>query len=182
MRVAPVETSFPFVSVHLLNVTGRPRVAHPGRLARGLTALVCVMNQAIYAAAATPFAAPEQVAPTSSTGGLLRVVVALLVVLGAVIVAARLARRVRGLSGGTNSVLEVLGQLPLGTRERAVLIRVGERQLLIGVAPGNVRTLHVFDDLVVPATTRGPANSPVAELATLNRASFKAMLLKSLGK
>jgi len=104
------------------------------------------------------------------------VIVALLVVLGAVIAAARLARRMRGLSGGTSSALEVLGQLSLGTRERAVLVRVGERQLLLGVAQGSVRTLHVFDDLALPpAASAGPA-------AAASAPSFKALLLKSLGK
>jgi flagellar protein FliO/FliZ len=137
--------------------------------------LVCVALQVPNCVWAAPFAAPEQVAPSSSSGGTLRVVVALLVVLGAVVAAGRFARRMRGFSGGTTSRLEVIGQLPVGPRERAVLIRVGEHQLLLGVAPGNVRTLHVFEDLPV---TREPASDP----ATPERPTFKSVLLKSLGK
>jgi flagellar biosynthetic protein FliO len=167
MRVAPGRVSFQYASHHHLKVPGRSHV---------VALLLGGAHQVLYAASSTPFAAPEQVVPSSSTGGLLRVVVALLVVLGAVIVAARLARRVRGLGSGTNSGLEVLGQLPLSARERAVLVRVGEHQLLLGVAPGNVRTLHVFEDQVVAPATPG------SESADTNRPSFKAMLLKSLGK
>jgi flagellar protein FliO/FliZ len=140
----------------------------------GLVALACSVSPLPCVMAATPFAAPVQVAASSSTGGLLRVVFALLLVLGAVIATGRFARRVRGISGGTSSALEIVGQLSLGPRERAVLIRVGERQLLIGVAPGSVRTLHVFDDAPVAR------ESTVAEVATAP--SFKALLLKSLGK
>jgi len=33
----------------------------------------------------------------------------------------------------------------MGTRERVVLLQVGETQLLLGVAPGRVQTLHVLD-------------------------------------
>jgi flagellar protein FliO/FliZ len=157
-----------------LNAIARRCLARPTRMLCGLAALACSVSQLPCALAAAPFAAPEQVAASSSTGGLLRVVVALLLVLGAVIAAGRFARRVRGISGGTSSALEVVGQLPLGTRERAVLIRVGERQLLIGVAPGSVRTLHVFDDAPVAR------DSTVAQVATAP--SFKALLLKSLGK
>lgn len=113
---------------------------------------------------------------THSTTGLMRVVIALLLVLGAIIAAGRLARRVRGVGGGSSSALQVLGQLSLGARERAVLIRVGEHQLLIGVAPGNVRTLHVFEQLLPLPQTSAPMDGAI------DRPSFKAILLKSLGK
>jgi flagellar protein FliO/FliZ len=159
-----------------LNVPGGIGLTRPGKLVAAWTGFACVVSRTIEAAASTPFAAPEQIASSSATGGFLRVIVALLVVVGVVIAAARLARRVRGLSGGTGSGLEVLGQLSLGTRERAVLVRVGERQLLIGVAQGSVRTLHVFDQPVLPtAAPDGPAT-------TSSTPSFKALLLRSLGK
>lgn len=139
-------------------------------------ATLCGAHQALCADAGAAFAAPVPLADTHSTTGLMRVVIALLLVLGAIIAAGRLARRVRGVGGGSGSALQVLGQLSLGARERAVLIRVGERQLLIGVAPGNVRTLHVFEQLV----TVPPGGSPTD--AAVERPSFKAILLKSLGK
>lgn len=153
--------------------TVMPRIACAVALwSFGATRWVC-------AASAAPFAAPEQVASSGTTSGPLRVVIALLVVLGAVIAAGRFAKRMRGFSGTGNAGLEVIGQLSLGARERAVLIRVGERQLLIGVAPGNVRTLHVFDELLLPRELTSPGQ---AAQPTIARPSFKALLLKSLGK
>src|SRR5579863_4889429 len=138
----------------------------------------------LYAAAATPFAAPVQPAVPSPAGGLLRVTVALLVVLAAVLAAAWLARRMRAVGGGgSSSSLELLAQLPLGTRERAVLVRVGDRQLLLGVAAGNVRTLHVLEPQAAAmhaAPTAPPGDADPA--ASAARPSFKALLLKSLGR
>ena len=166
-----------------MNATARSCIARPIRIVCGVALFICGASQLAGAAAAAPFAAPEQVASSGSTTGLVRVVVALLVVLGAVIAAGRFARRVRGFGGVTGSSIQVVAQLPLGARERAVLIRIGERQLLIGVAPGSVRTLHVFDDSSasreVAADTAIAA--PAGEGAAV-RPSFKALLLKSLGK
>jgi flagellar protein FliO/FliZ len=133
------------------------------------------------AAAGTPFAAPVAQSAPSTTGGTLRVTLAMILVLGAVMGAAWLARRLRGVSGVSTSGLEVLAQVSLGARERAVLIRVGECQVLVGVAPGNVRTLHVVEpsaDAALPATEACAAL--VSEGA--QRPTFKSLLLKSLGK
>jgi flagellar protein FliO/FliZ len=147
----------------------------------GLLAIVGGASRMLYAASATPFAAPVQPAVPSAGGGLLRVIVALLVVLAAVLAAAWLARRMRAISGGgSSSSLELLAQLPLGTRERLVLVRVGERQLLLGVAAGNVRTLHVLE-LQAAAVNAASMPQPGAD-AGAARPSFKSLLLKSLGK
>jgi flagellar protein FliO/FliZ len=105
--------------------------------------------------------------------GTLRVTVAMVVVLGTLLAAAWFARRVRAAGGASSSALTVLAQVSLGTRERAVLLRVGAFQVLVGVAPGNVRTLHVIDGIAEP---------DVAGPAEIAHPTFKSMLLKSLGK
>jgi len=166
-----------------LNATARRFAARRAALSLGVSTAIGGANHMLYAAAATAFAAPVQQAAPSPTGGLLRVVLALLVVLAAVLAAAWLARRMRSFSGGGGSSLELLAQLPLGARERAVLLRVGDCRLLVGVAPGNVRTLHVFEKSsplqVAPAPQAG--ESAMSEGATA-RPTFKSLLLKSLGK
>jgi flagellar protein FliO/FliZ len=166
-----------------LNATARSRAAHRARLPLVLLVLGAA-SRMLHAASSTPFAAPVQQAAPTPAGGLLRVIVALLLVLAAVLAAAWLARRMRALSGGGgSSSLELLAQLSLGARERAVLVRVGDRQLLIGVAPGHVCTLHVLE--------QSSASMPAASIAQLGesaagsaaaRPSFKSLLLKSLGK
>ncbi len=60
-----------------------------------------------------------------------------------------LLRRFNGVRIGQGSVLRVLGSANVGQREKIVLIEAGKEQLLLGVAQGSVRTLHVFDEPVV---------------------------------
>jgi flagellar protein FliO/FliZ len=131
-----------------------------------------------HAQAARPFAAPDATAPAapSDVGSLGEVTLALALVLAAIFGAAWLLRRVRGFGKPQGSALDILADLPVGTKERAVLIRVGAKQILIGVAPGRVNTLHVLDEPVREAAT---ASDPVA---SAERPSFRALLMKSLGK
>ena len=167
-----------------MNAIARNRVARRVRCSLGSLALIGGASRMLYAAAATPFAAPAQPVVPSAAGGLLRVTVALLVVLAAVLAAAWLARRMRAIGGGSSgSSLELLAQLPLGTRERAVLVRVGDRQLLLGVAAGNVRTLHVLEPQAATANTASkPQSGDPGAAVDVARPSFKSLLLKSLGK
>jgi flagellar protein FliO/FliZ len=164
----------------LLNATARScaqRIALSGLLT------LSAASRALYAASATPFAAPVQQSATGPTGGLLRVILALIVVLAAVLAAAWLARRMRAFSGGGGSAsLEMLAQLPLGSRERAVLVRVGDCRVLIGVAPGNVRTLHVLGPAALPLAEVPTADAPMPANDAAARPTFKALLLRSLGK
>ena len=165
-----------------MNATARRFAARRAALSLGVSTAIGGANHMLYAAAATPFAAPVQQPVPSPTGGLLRVLLALLVVLAAVLAAAWLARRMRSFSGAGGSSLELLAQLPLGARERAVLLRVGDCRLLVGVAPGTVRTLHVFEksaSLDIGSPPQSGA-APVSEGAA--RLTFKSILLKSLGQ
>jgi flagellar protein FliO/FliZ len=55
----------------------------------------------------------------------------------------------------------------VGQRERAVLVQVGEQQFLLGVGPGNVRILHIFDEPAVTSTSSSTPNfSDVWKIAT----------------
>jgi len=77
---------------------------------------------------------------------LIQVVAGLVFVLFMVIAIAWMVRRVGGirLSGGNG--LNVICGMSMGARERVVLIQVGEEQILIGVSPGRIQTLHVLEN------------------------------------
>jgi flagellar protein FliO/FliZ len=130
------------------------------------------------AAPARSFAAPGVAAslPTGGASGIGQVTVALLLVLLAVFAAAWLVRRLRGFAPGGTAAIEVVSQVALGARERAVIVKVGQSHLLLGVAPGQVCLLHVL-----PEGTQLPAPAvPAAE--AVQRPNFAALLKKSLGR
>lgn len=79
-----------------------------------------------------------------------------------------LLRRVNRVGGGANAALRVIGSASVGQREKVVLIEAGKEQLLLGVAQGSVRTLHVFSEPVVDADA---AQNGAADFATVLRAA-----------
>lgn len=81
-------------------------------------------------------------------GSLVRLTFGLLAVLAAIIVAAWLMKRVGRFQSGVGGAMKVIGGLSMSARERVVLIQVGETQLLLGVAPGRVQTLHVLQERI----------------------------------
>lgn len=81
-----------------------------------------------------------------AAGNLLQVTLGLALVLGLIFVAAWAVKRYTVLPGGASGALRVVSVLPMGQREKVVLVQVGEKQLLLGVAPGRISTLHVLDE------------------------------------
>ena len=92
-----------------------------------------------------PAPTPTETMPSLGSGYLLQFGVGLLVVLMTVVALVWILRRVGQLQTSCGGSLKTLGGLSLGTRERVVLIQVGTTQLLLGVAPGRIQTLHVLD-------------------------------------
>lgn len=123
-----------------------------------------------------PFAAPQSIGQpvTPDAGGLARVTLALLLVLVAVFAVAWVIRRMRGFGNRVGGAIDVIADIPLGAKERAVLLKVGQKQILVGVAPGRVNTLHVLEE---PLDLTKPSAGP-----TDSRPSFKSLMLRSLGK
>ena len=54
---------------------------------------------------------------------------------------------------GQGSGMRVVASLALSARERAVLVQCGDKQLLLGVAPGSVQLLAQFDEAVIEPST-----------------------------
>lgn len=58
-----------------------------------------------------------------------------------------------------SGVLRVIAGLPLGTRDRLVLLQVGEEQILLGLSPGRIEKLHTLSE-PVPVEASGAMASP----------------------
>lgn len=81
---------------------------------------------------------------------LLQVVGSFFLVICALLAVMFLLKRFNTVGISTGGYIEILASAPLGQRERAVLLQVGEEQILVGVAPGNVTTLHHISQPVSP--------------------------------
>ncbi len=164
--------------------TPRARLDGWARSALALLALPCL---AIHDACAAAYAEPQPVAVPGAGASSVRVLLALALVLAAVYGAAWAMRRLRASSGGAANGLQVVAQVGLGARERAVLLRAGDQHLLIGVANGSVRLLCELNPGNTalqggpPAAAPGPA-APGTPGSAPARPDFRALLMRSLGK
>jgi flagellar protein FliO/FliZ len=105
--------------------------------------LLLLAPTAVLAAEAAP----------SASAQLLRLILGLVVVLVVVFLLSRLLPRLggRALTGGRG--FRVVASLPVGQRERVVLLEIGDRQIMLGVAPGQISTLHVLEEPIMRANT-----------------------------
>jgi len=79
---------------------------------------------------------------------LISVMFSLILVVAIIFLIAWSMRRMGGKVFKTNSAIKVISGISMGSREKVVLVQVGKQQLLLGVAPGRVQTLHVLQDPV----------------------------------
>ena len=116
--------------------------------------------------------------PAVSSGNILQVVFSLLLVLAVIVLVAWLLKRMNVVQQSTGQLLKVLGGVSIGQRERLVLVEIEDTWLVIGVGPGQIRTLHTMQRVedLEPGTkqvTRNPA------LAENKFASLLSSVLKS---
>lgn len=62
-----------------------------------------------------------------------------------------------------NPTMKIVSAMPLGTRERLMLVDVGGKQLLLGVTATQINTLHVFDEPVVATHKDQPVASEFSQ-------------------
>lgn len=98
--------------------------------------------------------------------GALLLVVALILLLG------KLVKRVQNTRAGQGAALSIKGGVQIGAKERVVWMQAGDTHLLLGVSPGRVQTLHVFD--VAPDFSTQAANETLTPAAAETTAATPA--------
>ncbi|WP_293852899.1 flagellar biosynthetic protein FliO [Steroidobacter sp.] len=156
-------------------------VALRGLAVTAAIAALCLAAPMVFAA--EKFAAPEvsQAPAAVGAGSLTQVTLSLLLVLGVVFAAAWVTRRLRGFGRFGNGALQVVTEIAVGTKERVVLVQVGKQQLLLGVAPGRVSTLHVLTEPVTPQTATTTVTVAADGSTPQHPTDFKTILKRSLG-
>ncbi|WP_417566128.1 flagellar biosynthetic protein FliO [Marinobacter sp.] len=122
----------------------------PGLSLLVLAIPVLAQETASTTAPASPVRSPDTLGTIVSLG------LGLVAVIAVIYGCAWIIRRMNGMTGMNNNAIKVVSVMAIGTRERIALIEVGGQQILLGITPSAIRTLHVFDEPVVEA---GNANS-----------------------
>jgi flagellar protein FliO/FliZ len=118
---------------------------------------------------------PTPPATTPSTGGgLLQTSLALLFVIGLMLGLAWLTKRFGPKNfGGGNSNVKLVGSLSVGTRERILVVEVGEQWIVVGASPGRMNAL---------ATMPRQESSEPAQPATVPGANFADWIKQTIDK
>jgi len=80
-----------------------------------------------------------------SSAELLHLVTGLGIVLVLILICAWFLKRLNHFSVNGGPRLKILSGISVGSRERVLLVQAGEAQLVLGVAPGRVQTLHILN-------------------------------------
>lgn len=88
--------------------------------------------------------AARPIQPVIGTGSLVQISFSLLLVLVAIIALAWLLKRMNLTQQAGGNLLKVIGSVAIGQRERIVMVEVNDTWLLVGVGPGQIRTLHTL--------------------------------------
>ncbi|MDP3871081.1 MAG: flagellar biosynthetic protein FliO [Pseudomonadota bacterium] len=108
--------------------------------------------------------------PASGAGAVMQMVGALGVVLATLFAVLWLLRRLSGgRLTGSSAPIRTVGGIAVGSRERVVLLEIGEHWLVVGVAPGSVTGIATL-----PRGEISPAGSDAKPVA----ADFGALLAK----
>ncbi|USX28249.1 flagellar biosynthetic protein FliO [Oxalobacteraceae bacterium OTU3CINTB1] len=162
--------------------TVTPAVPAAAEAAPGATDTTTTAPAATAPSATPPAARPGPLAMTIPTpppaapgaGSLMQTTFALLFVLALLVGGAWFLKRFgpRNL-GGAGGTVKLVGSLSLGTRERILVVEVGDQWIVVGASPGRMNAL---------ATMPRQENSEAAVPATLQTANFAEWFKQTIDK
>ena len=71
--------------------------------------------------------------------------IGLVIVLSIFFVCVWALRKLNASTANNAEKMRVVGGIPLGLREKVILLQVGKKQLILGITPGRIETLHVLE-------------------------------------
>ena len=106
---------------------------------------------------ATNALASTDPAPGLPSGTVLQAFLGLALIVALLVGLAWFARKLTGGQIFGQTGMRMIGGIALGPRERLVLVEVGDSWLVIGIVPGQIRTLHTLPKGATPEQT-GPGS------------------------
>jgi flagellar protein FliO/FliZ len=125
----------------------------------------------------------ENIAPISPTGGVLKMIIGLVVVLAVMALITWLLKRMVPGVGSKQSVIKIVGGVSVGSRERVVVLEVSGRWIVVGVAAGQVSRLANLESGSMKISESIPTGRSMLESdAEGFTNTFATWLTKSTGK
>lgn len=143
-------------------------------LAMPFAAFAADMNAVNNAAKIASGVGAGTAVPALGVGAVLQTIFALLVVIGLVFACGWLARRFGLQPASRGGLVKTVGGASLGGKERVAVVEIGDTWLVLGTAPGNVRSFircrRVPPRSIPPAPRRRlrPAPAPRCPAASAN--------------
>ena len=88
----------------------------------------------------------------NSQDQLIEVTLALIAIIVLIYGIAWIIKRNRGLVPSAGVPMKTLGVLPMGVKEKIILVEVGDKQLLLGMTQQSINTLATFDDPIIDSS------------------------------
>lgn len=121
-------------------------------LSKSTTSILAAPDRAANIAKTTNIGKASKSADIFNTAYLFQVFGSLLLVFGCIFGLVFLVKKMNGIAPSQKSPVRIIGVTRVGSREKIVLLEAGNQQLLIGVCPNSIRTLHTFAEPVIDST------------------------------
>ena len=114
------------------------------------------MTMALAPATALAQSAAVPDTPGIPGGAMLQMLLGLALIIGLLFLGAYLLRRLNGgKSFGNTGPMRIVGGLMISPRERIVLLEVNETWVIVGIVPGQIKTLHTLPKGEIPSDRDG---------------------------
>jgi flagellar protein FliO/FliZ len=102
------------------------------------------------------------------TDYVVQVLLSLVLVVSVIVLLSFLLKKINLQARTGSGAVRILSVVPLGAKDRLLLVAVGDEQLLLGSSPGNVQKLHTLDKPIDPTSSFGPAVEERNFMSVLN--------------
>ena len=126
---------------------------------RHLLTFIVLLSSPVAAQAQAEAMAPLD--PISSPY-LMKLTLGLILVVALIFLFAWLLKKFNLNQGSQNGLIRIIAGLSMGTRDRIVLLQIGEEQILLGLSPGRIQKLHTLSQ---PLDISGEAEVPGSAFA-----------------
>ena len=75
----------------------------------------------------------------------IQILISFVVVVAFIVLLAWLMRKTGRFGSGSGQAIKIVSSMSLGMREKIMVLNVGGENIVVGIAPGQIRTLHILN-------------------------------------